>query len=409
MRTDPGGSKRPGVSGEAPSAELPENFALLQVLPALEAGGVEQTTLDISEAVSSIGRRSLVASAGGRLLPDLARAGGRHFALPLASKNPLRFLANRDGLCEIIRDEGVSLVHVRSRAPAFPAIAAARRRGVPIVSTYHGVYNARSAVKRWYNAVMTRTDLVIANSEFTRAHVIAEHGVEPSKVLAIPRGVDLARFDPEAVSAARLKALRTRLGLPEPEAGALVVLLAGRLTRWKGQTLLIRALGAARRRRPDLNLRLVLAGDPQGRDAYVDELVRLIETEGVGGSVVIAGHLEDMPAAYGLCDLAVAPSLEPEAFGRSAVEPQAMGKPVLAADHGATAETVEDGVTGRRLPPGDVDAWAEALVSFSEAAAEERAAMGLRGRERARRLYGLATMQARTLAAYAEVLKGRAG
>jgi glycosyltransferase involved in cell wall biosynthesis len=355
---------------------LSSDFTLLQVLPALDAGGVEQTTLDMAEAVVKAGGRALVASAGGRLESALAARGGEHVALPLTAKNPLTLWANAGRLAGLIRGERVSVVHVRSRAPAFSAIAAARRTGAPVVTTYHGIYSAGSPWKRWYNGVMTRGDLTIANSEFTRDHLIREHAVDPDRVATIPRGVDLARFDPALVSADRLATLRGAWGV---EAGErrLVVLLAGRLTRWKGQGLMIDAVARLKADTGRDDVLLILAGDDQGRTGYADELRRRIDGQGLADSVRIVGHISDMPAAYLVADVAVAPSFpKPEAFGRTAVEPQAMGRPVLAADHGAVRETVVDGETGWRIQPGDVLAWSRALQTLLDAGPERRAAMG---------------------------------
>jgi glycosyltransferase involved in cell wall biosynthesis len=388
-------------------SDLPPDFTLLQVLPALNAGGVEQTTLDVAAAVVRAGGRAIVASEGGRLTAALAERGGESIELPLDSKNPLTMTANAGRLAALIKREGVSLVHVRSRAPAFSAIAAARRAGVPVVTTYHGVYNARSALKRWYNGVMTRGDFVIANSDFTRDHLIREHRVDPARAEAIPRGVDLARFNAEAVDADRIAALRADWGIG-PDEPRLVLLLAGRLTRWKGQALLIEAL-ARRAERGSRDILLVLAGDDQGRTGYRAELDALAARLGVADAVRIVGHVADMPAAYLAADAAAAPSLEPEAFGRTAVEPQAMGRPVLAADHGAVRETVVDGETGWRVAPGDVDAWAAALQALVEAGPDRRAAMGAAGVARVRSLFSLQRMTDLTLAVYRRLLAERGG
>ena len=182
---------------------LPDPFTLLQVTPELETGGAEQTTLDVAHAVIDAGGKCLVATRGGRMAARLEADGGRLAQMPVQSKNPLVMLGNAARLTDLIRKEGVDLVHARSRAPAFSALWAAQAAKVPFIATYHGVYNAKSSLKRWYNAVMTRGDLVIANSEFTRDHVIAEHDIAPEKVVAIPRGIDLRRFEPGMVAPAR--------------------------------------------------------------------------------------------------------------------------------------------------------------------------------------------------------------
>ena len=324
--------------------------------------------------------------------------------MPLDSKNPLVMAANAGRLETLIRREKVNLVHVRSRAPAFSAIRAARRANVPVVTTYHGVYNAKSALKRWYNGVMTRGDLTIANSEFTREHLIREHRVEASRVVAISRGVDLGRFDPVVVAPDRIATLRSAWGI-SPDERRLVILLAGRLTRWKGQALLVDALARHKAQTSRNAILLVLAGDDQGRTDYRNELEDLITDRGLEDQVRVVGHVRDMPAAYLAADVAAAPSLDPEAFGRTAVEPQAMGRPVLAADHGAVRETVVEGETGWRVKPRDVEAWSAALQRLTEAGPARLSAMGEAGRERVRALYSVDRMTDLTLDVYRRVLE----
>jgi glycosyltransferase involved in cell wall biosynthesis len=336
----------------------------------------------------------------------LAEAGGQLLTMDLKTKNPIKIIANGLALARLIKSEQVSLIHARSRAPAVSALIAAKLAKVPFLATYHGVYNARSGLKRFYNSIMTRGALTIANSDYTRAHVIAEHGVAPEKVIAIPRGVDLTRFDPAIVSAERVAAQRAKWGL---EAGdkRLVLLLAGRLTRWKGQRLLIDALAALKAAGLG-EVILILAGDAQGRDGYRDELIAAAKAAGLEESVRLVGHCDDMPAAYLACDAAAAPSLEPEAFGRTAVEPQIMGRPVLASDHGAFRETVIEGETGLLLAPADVTAWQAGLAKLLALSPKDRAKMGAAGRERAVRLFGVEAMTAATLAVYGQLVESAA-
>jgi glycosyltransferase involved in cell wall biosynthesis len=306
----------------------------------------------------------------------------------------------------VIRRERVSLVHARSRAPAFSALWAARMTGAPFLATYHGIYKARSTLKRWYNAVMTRGDLVIANSEFTRRHVLAEHHLPPEKVIAIPRGVDLERYDPAHVAPERIAALRQAWGVADDDP-RVKVLLAGRLTRIKGHLTMVQAAarlsGAGRH-----HVLILFAGDDQGRSGYREELVRAIEAAGVQESVRLVGHCSDMPAAYLLADMAILPTLVPESFGRAAVEPQAMGRPVIASAHGGAMETVVEGVTGWLARPGDDQAWAEALAHAIDIGPAARAQIGQTAMNRARQLYRTDAMCEATLEAYERVLEARA-
>ncbi|MDO8297925.1 MAG: glycosyltransferase family 4 protein [Caulobacter sp.] len=384
--------------------KLPAHFTLLQVTPELETGGAEQTTIDVAQAVIAAGGKALVASRGGRMTSRLVSDGGRLVQMPVQSKNPLVMLGNAARLIDLIRTEKVSLVHARSRAPAFSALWAAHATGVPFIATYHGVYNAHNSLKRWYNAVMTRGDLVIANSDYTRDHVLAEHHLDPARIITIPRGVDLTRFDPRKVPAARVEALRKVWGLPK-RGSKVVFVLGGRLTRIKGHLSIIAA--AARMKaagREDFVI--VFAGDDQGRTEFRQEILTAIADAGLTDVVRVVGHCDDMPAAFRLADVALLPTLKPESFGRAAVEPQIMERPVIVSDHGGARETVVEGETGWRVPPGDIDAWARAMTTAITVGGEQRLKMGQTAAIRARRLYSVDAMCEATLAVYARVLEG---
>jgi glycosyltransferase involved in cell wall biosynthesis len=384
---------------------LPANFTLLQVTPELETGGAEQTTIDVAQAVIAAGGKALVATRGGRMAARLVADGGRLIQMPVQSKNPLVMLGNVARLIDLIRTEKVSLVHARSRAPAFSALWAAHATKVPFVATYHGVYRADNGLKRWYNAVMTRGDLVIANSDYTREHVLAEHQLDPARIVTIPRGVDLTRFDPRKVSDDRIAALRTAWGLPE-DRSKLVFLLGGRLTRIKGHLSII-AAAARMRAEGREDFVIVFAGDDQGRTEFRQELLTAISGAGLTDQVKVVGHCDDMPAAFRLCDVALLPTTKPESFGRAAVEPQVMERPVIVSDHGGARETVVDGETGWRAPPGDVAAWAGAMTLAIQVGGARRRAMGQAAAARARRLYSVDAMCDATLAVYARVLEAR--
>jgi glycosyltransferase involved in cell wall biosynthesis len=384
---------------------LPSDFTLLQVVPELETGGAEQTTIDVARAVIAAGGQALVATRGGRMAARLISDGGRLAQMPVNTRNPLTILGNAVRLMDLIRREKVSLVHARSRVPAFPALWAAHATGVPFVTTYHGIYSARSGLKRWFNAVMTRGDLVIANSDYTRDHILAEHGVDPAKVVSIPRGVDLDRFSPAWVTPDRVEALRQAWAAPQ-DPRVTRFLLAGRLTRIKGHLTIIEA-AARLKAEGRTDFQVLFAGDDQGRVAYRQELVDAIERAGLAEVVRIVGHCDDMPAAYLATDVAILPTTKPESFGRAAVEPQAMGRPVIASNQGGMVETVADGITGWLVAPGDAAAWAGAMAHAIEIGPGKRSEMGQAGMNRARQLYRVDAMCAATLAAYQRVLEAR--
>ncbi|MGY6628886.1 MAG: glycosyltransferase family 4 protein [Oceanicaulis sp.] len=373
-------------------------MVILQLIPELDAGGAERTTVEIAEAVTRAGGRCLVASRGGRLEDALAQAGGELIRLDMKSKNPATLWRNAGRLARVIRDEGVDIVHARSRAPAWSGQLAARRTGAHFVTTYHGTYSARSGLKRAYNAVMASGERVIANSHFIADHVRAEHNVGENRLRVIPRGVDLAVFDPEAVSPARITQMRARWGAQPQEA---VILLPGRLTRWKGQAFMIEALaGRAGAGRP---VRLVCAGDAQGRGAYQDALAAQAGAAGI--TLALPGHESDMAAAYLAADVVVCPSLQPEAFGRTAAEAQAMGAPVIAADHGGAREVVDHGETGWRAAPGDPDSWRAVLDAALSLTQPARAALAGRARARVSQLFSKQALQESTLQVYRELLE----
>lgn len=385
---------------------LPPDFTLLQVVPELETGGAEQSTIDVAQAVVAAGGKALVATRGGRMAARLEADGGRLAQMPVQSKNPLVMLGNAARLVDLIRREKVSIVHARSRAPAFSALWAAQSTNTPFVATYHGVYGARSRLKRWYNAVMTRGDLVIANSDYTRDHVLAEHGVAPEKIVTIPRGVDLDRFNPNWVTPSRVAALRKAWGVAEDDR-RIKILLAGRLTRIKGHLTIVAAAKRLKAEGRD-NFLIVFAGDDQGRTGYREEVEQAIRDAGLENQIKLVGHCDDIPAACLLCNLAILPTTVPESFGRAAVEPQVMGRPVIASAHGGTTETIVEGKTGWLVPADDVEAWSRAIARALGAGPGALASMGAVAANRARQLYSADAMCAATLAAYERVLDARA-
>lgn len=403
-RKDPG-KVRGATTTQGEVKDTTPMLSVLQVTPALDAGGVERTTIEVADAIARAGGLALVASRGGRLEGELAAVGGELAAMPMDTKNPFVMWRNAQRLADLARARGVRVIHARSRAPAWSAWLAAKWLKVPFVTTYHGVYNAKTALKRFYNSVMARGDLVIANSEFTRSHVIAEHKTPEDKVIAIPRGVDLNRFDPDKISLERLKAVRAQFGMDDADT-RFVVIEPARLTRWKGQTVLLEAAAKVLAARPNSCV-FVLAGDAQGRDGYRQELLDLAAARHIQDAVRIPGHLHDIPAAIAASDLAVFPSTDPEAFGRGAVEAQAMGTPVIVAAHGGLIETVRHEDTGLHTPVADADALATAILSLLDAGPEARRAMGLRGRARVKEHYSSDALKKATLAVYQSLLEAR--
>ncbi len=370
--------------------------AVLQIIPSLVSGGAERGTIELAGALVEAGWTAYVASSGGPLERQLARLGAHHLRLPLASKNPLVIRRNAAALREIIRRRRIDIVHARSRAPAWSAWLATRTTGRRFVTTFHNAYDSDLPLKHWYNSVMARGERVIAISQFVGEHVARVYGVGPERLRVVPRGVDLRSFDPRRVKGDRVAELAAQWRVPED---AKVVMLPGRLTRWKGGLDLIAAV--ARLGRGDLCCLLVGA---EQRPGFRRELERAIERLGLLGMVRIVDDCRDMPAAYMLSDVVVSASTDPEGFGRVIIEAQAMGRPVVATDHGAARETILPGVTGWLAPPGDPAALAAAIGEALALDDAQRAAFAHRATAHVAAGYTSAAMCARTIDVYEELL-----
>jgi glycosyltransferase involved in cell wall biosynthesis len=382
---------------------------ILQIVPRLETGGAELSTVEMAEALVRAGGRALVLTEpGGRLTSRVAAAGGEVIPFAAATKNPIGLLVNAASLVRLIRAERVDLVHARSRAPAWSALLAARRARVPFVTTYHGAYREDNAAKRLYNSVMARGDRVIANSSYTADLISARYATPRQRITVIHRGVDIHAFDPAHIGAERVAALRAQWGVTE---STRVVLHMARLTAWKGQSVLIQAAARLKAANKLGDAVVVLAGDAQGRDAYAQGLHTQVADAGLGSSVRFVGHVEDAAAAFLAAHVTVLASIAPEAFGRAAIEAAAMGCPVIATAIGAPPETVlaqpavaQDAATGWLVPPSDVTSLAERLARALALPAGERRAMGGRGRAHVLAHFTVEAMQRRTLCVYDQLL-----
>lgn len=382
-----------------PFAELDPRPAILQVVPALETGGAERTTVDMARAIVAAGGRAIVASRGGRMVEELIEAGASHVEMAVHSKNPVVMGLNVERLARLIERESVDLVHARSRAPGWSALAAARRAKIPFVTTYHSRVHERPRLKVFYNSVMVRGDAVIANSQWTAGNIRAVHKPEEARIFTVPRGIDINVFS--APTPERIAALKSRWGIGD-DAGT-VFLHPARLTRWKGQGVSIEAARLLKERGVT-DFTLLLAGDAQGRDAYVEELRQAISAAGLDDRVRLVGHCDDMAAAYALSDCVLSPSIEPEPFGRTAVEAQAASRPVIVSDAGGQQETVLEDKTGFRVPPGDAAALAGAMARVEGMDTAARAAMGAAGHDNAATHYSVAAMCGATLSIYARLV-----
>lgn len=333
------------------------NPTVLQTCPALNDGGVERSTVDMAHYTKEQGWTPLVASAGGRLLPELEDMGIVHVKLPLHLRNPLAILWNAVGLVRAIKRYDVDLLHAHSRAPAWSTYLASWWTGVPYITTFHGTHGLKGFGKKFYNSVMVRGVAVIANSKFIQQHIETHYGVPASQIPIALRGADIRIFDNGLISQADLTTLWDSLNIA---ADTQIIVCVGRLTRWKGQHVLIQALATLKNK----NWHCLFVGGADKRGIYAEDLRTLANALHLSPQISFLGSRADIPALNALAAVATSPSINPEAFGRVAIEALAMGTPVVATAHGGSLETIQDGKSGFLVPPSDVSAFAAALETL---------------------------------------------
>ncbi len=309
---------------------------------------METSAIEMANYIKEQGWQPVVASAGGPKAGLLAAAAVPHVTLPLASKSPWIILGNALRLARYLRANNVSLVHARSRAPAWSAWLASRWTGVPFITTFHGTYGLSGGwVKHYYNSVMVRGPRVIANSQFIREHIIENYGITSENIDVATRGIDPDVWNPDLYPENAIAAARSEIGVAE---GVPLILMAGRITKWKGHDLVIEALGLIK----DLPWELAVVGAPDKNGAYTLRLKARAEQLGIADRVRWLGSRSDLPRLLAASQLALSGSTQPEAFGRVAIEAMAMGVPVVATGHGGSLETVRDGETGWLVKPEQV-------------------------------------------------------
>ncbi len=371
---------------------------IMQIIPALGAGGAEQGCIDVAAAIVKAGAQAIVVSNGGYRVSELERIGATHIDLPVHSKNPLVMWRNIKRLRKLIAKHGVNIVHARSRAPAWSAWRACKGTSANFITTCHAPYNINGEAKRLYNGSIAHGEIVIAISDFVADYLVNNYTIGPERIRKIHRGIPMERFHPTAVTPERMINLATEWRVPDE---ANIVMLPGRLTRWKGHQILIDAMG--RLNRPDVFC--VLIGSDQGRTEYRKELEASIEELNIGSQIRIVDQCHDMPAAYMLSTVVVCPSTDPEGFGRVPVEAQAMGRPVIASDHGGAQETIIRGQTGWLVPPSNSDALAQALHEALSLDPTQRAVLATRSMSHIAEHFTKDLMIQKTLDVYAEITK----
>jgi glycosyltransferase involved in cell wall biosynthesis len=374
---------------------------VLQVLPSLETGGVENGTIELAIALHKEGFKPLVASRGGKLVKLLDQYEIPHIRLPLHSKNPVQMVLNVRRLLAVIKMYHVNVVHVRSRAPAWSARLACKLAKIPLVTTFHGTYNFHNHIKKLYNSIMVRGQRIIAVSDFIKSHILEHYArhTNAEKIVVIQRGIDLKKYDRSSIKPDRSEAMKNRWGV---DARIPLILMPARLTRWKGQTILIKALSILKSK--GFLFRCILAGSSQGRKEYVQELQGLIQADDLGKDIHIDEHCPDLPAGYALADMVIHASTDPEAFGRVIVEAQAMRVPVIASNIGAPREIIVDRETGWLHKAGNAEDLAQKIQEVLELSEQQKARIVKQAMAKVKKEYSNQLMFQRTIAVYAELL-----
>lgn len=380
--------------------DLSAQPVIMQIIPELGPGGAEQGCIDIAAELVASGAQAIVVSHGGARVHELSRFGAVHINLPVHSKNPVIMWQNAARLRQIIRRYNVNIVHARSRAPAWSAMQACRKTNAHFMTTCHAPYNIAGESKRFYNSSIARGERVIAISETVAQYLRDNYKLDNSRIRVIPRGIALEKFHPTAVTPERLITLSRQWRVPD---GANIIMMPGRITRWKGHPVLIEAIARMGRR----DIFCVMIGSDQGRSEYRKELEDMINNKGLSGRVRMVDHCNDMPAAYMLATVVVSASTDPEGFGRVPVEAQAMGRPIIASDHGGAQETILRNETGWLVTPGDPAALETAIHEALALNPMQRAILATRAMSHIAANFTREQMADRTLNVYAELLHGR--
>ena len=357
------------------------NLKVLQVIPKLGYGGAETGCYDIAHYLPENGCKSFIVTSGGELLKFVDKNKVKVFRLPVQSKNPILILINAIILTFIILFNNISIVHARSRAPAWSCLIACKITGRKFVTTFHGTYNFKSSLKKLYNSVMVRSDLIIAGSNFIFSHIKENYSNylnQKKKLLVVFRGINVDYFDPTTKLETEEKKLLKQW---EIEKDKKIILLPGRLTTWKGQEVFIEAINLVNIELGYEAFYAVILGSNQGRNLYKKKLIRLSEQYRLTKQLRFIDHCKDMALAYKVSDIIVSASIEPEAFGRVSVEAQSMEKPVIASNIGGSNETVVDEKTGYLFKAGDAKSLSQKILKTLTIDETQLKLIGVEGRK----------------------------
>jgi glycosyltransferase involved in cell wall biosynthesis len=381
------------------NSSIPNNPVVMQIIPELGPGGAEQSCIDVAAELVRAGSTAIVISNGGSRVHELKRHGVLHIHLPVDSKNPFIIWRNVKRIRKVIQKYKADIVHARSRAPAWSALLACKKTSACFMTTCHAAYTInKSKLKRFYNSVVARGERVIAISEFIAHYLLDNYKIDQRNIRLVHRGISLEKFHPDNIKPAQIISLAQKWRLPD---GAQIIVMPGRLSRIKGHELLIEAVSKLNRE----DVYCLLIGSDQGRTKYREELIQKISDKNLGGRVRIIDHVDDIAAAYMCATVVVCASIQPEGFGRVPVEAQAMGRPIIATDHGGAAETIIRGETGWLVPVHDSDAMADAINQALQLTEGQRALLATRSMAHVATYFSKEKMLDDTLNVYAELIQ----
>ncbi len=383
---------------------MSSNLKVLQVIPKLGYGGAETGCYDIAHYLPENNCKSFIATSGGELLKYVDKKKVKVFRLPLQSKNPLIILINAIILTLIILLNNISIVHARSRAPAWSCLLATKLTGRKFVTTFHGTYNFKSDIKRIYNSVMIRSDLIIAGSNFIFSHIKQNYSKylnDKKKLMVIFRGINIDYFDPTTKIENDENKLLNKWDIDKNKK---IILLPGRLTSWKGQEVFIEAINLVNIELGYESFYAVILGSDQGRDLYKKKLIRLSEQYRLTKQIRFIDHCKDMALAYKISDIVVSASIEPEAFGRVAVEAQSMEKPIIASNIGGSNETIIDEKTGFLYEAGNAKSLSNKILRIINMDENLLKSIGSKGRKNVVEKFNVEKMCFSTYSEYKRLL-----
>jgi glycosyltransferase involved in cell wall biosynthesis len=376
---------------------MDKKIRLLQVIPKLDVGGAETGCKDIAVFVADHNYYSSILCSGGKQIKTIDKNKVRIFKFPVDTKNPILIFLNIFVILFIIFFYKINIIHVRSRAPAWSCYFASKLSRVALISTFHGTYNFNNFLKNFYNSIMLKGNSVIAGSNFIFNHINKNYDVINKRIDIVPRGIDVNYFNLKNSNIESRLEVRKRWDIPLDN---FLVLLPGRLTFWKGQFFFLNTLLFLKEQNLMNNISAVILGDDQGRSNYKNLLSQFISLHNLTKEVKMISHEQFMPSAYNACDLVVSASVEPEAFGRVAVEAQAMEKPILATNIGGSTETIIHGETGWLYEPNNEQALLKLISDISKMDKNFLKEMGVKGRRHVVKNYTVDQMCSKTLEIY---------